>query len=74
MASSRTVPKAVLRWIRVKLTQLLLEAGLLAEAIQCITGPGTEIGDALCSDRRVRKITFTGSRDVGEHICHIAGL
>ena len=57
-----------------KLTQLLLEAGLLAEAIQCITGPGTEIGDALCSDRRVRKITFTGSRDVGEHICHIAGL
>ncbi len=57
-----------------KLTEILLEAGLPSEAIQCITGPGGEIGDALCSDRRVRKITFTGSRDVGEHICQIAGL
>ncbi|MEE2700892.1 MAG: aldehyde dehydrogenase family protein [Chloroflexota bacterium] len=57
-----------------KLTEILLEAGLPPEAIQCVTGPGGEIGDALCSDRRVRKITFTGSRDVGEHICQIAGL
>ena len=57
-----------------KLTEVLLEAGLPSEAIQCVTGPGGEIGDALCSDRRVRKITFTGSRDVGEHICQIAGL
>ncbi len=57
-----------------KLTELLLEAGIPAEAIQCITGSGGEIGDALCADPRVRKITFTGSRDVGEHICHVAGL
>ncbi|MBI4551469.1 MAG: aldehyde dehydrogenase family protein [Candidatus Latescibacteria bacterium] len=57
-----------------KLTALLLEAGLPPEAIQCVTGAGSEIGDALCSDSRVRKITFTGSRDVGEHICHVAGL
>ena len=57
-----------------KLTEILLEAGLPPEAIQCVTGPGGEIGDALCSDKRVRKITFTGSRDVGEHICQIAGL
>ncbi len=26
------------------------------------------------ADPRVRKITFTGSREVGEHICLIAGL
>jgi len=57
-----------------KLTELLLEAGLPAEAIQCITGPGGEIGDALTGDPRVRKITFTGSREVGEHICRNAGL
>ena len=57
-----------------KLTEILLEAGLPEEAVQCVTGPGGEIGDALCSDRRVRKITFTGSRDVGEHICRVAGL
>ncbi|MBI2878680.1 MAG: aldehyde dehydrogenase family protein [Candidatus Rokubacteria bacterium] len=57
-----------------KLTEILLEAGLPPEGIQCLTGPGGEIGDALCRDRRVRKITFTGSRDVGERICQVAGI
>ena len=57
-----------------KLVELFVEAGTPPEAIQCLTGSGGEIGDALCSDSRVRKITFTGSRDVGEHICHVAGL
>ena len=57
-----------------KLVEILLEAGVPPEAIQCITGAGAEIGDALVSDPRVRKITFTGSRDVGERICRAAGL
>jgi len=57
-----------------KLTEILLEAGLPAEAIQCLTGSGAEIGDLLCADPRVRKITFTGSRDVGERICKTAGI
>jgi acyl-CoA reductase-like NAD-dependent aldehyde dehydrogenase len=58
-----------------KLTAILLEAGLPPSGIQCITGSGGgELGKALCSDARVRKITFTGSRDVGEQICRQAGL
>jgi glyceraldehyde-3-phosphate dehydrogenase (NADP+) len=57
-----------------KLAEVLLEAGIPPEGIQCLTGSGGEIGDVLCSDPRVRKITFTGSRDVGEHICKVAGL
>ena len=57
-----------------KLVELFLEAGTPPEAIQCITGVGSEIGDVLCSDKLVRKITFTGSHEVGEHICHTAGL
>ncbi len=57
-----------------KLTEILLEAGLPAEGIQCLTGPGGEIGDLLAADPRVRKITFTGSRDVGERICKTAGI
>ena len=57
-----------------RLTEILLEAGLPPEGIQCLTGPGGEIGDPLVTDRRVRKITFTGSRDVGERICQMAGL
>lgn len=57
-----------------KLVEVLLEAGVPAEGIQCLTGSGSEIGEMLCADRRVRKITFTGSRDVGERICKVAGL
>jgi acyl-CoA reductase-like NAD-dependent aldehyde dehydrogenase len=56
------------------LTEILLEAGLPPEGINTLTGSGGEIGDMLVTDRRVRKITFTGSRDVGEHICRTAGL
>jgi glyceraldehyde-3-phosphate dehydrogenase (NADP+) len=57
-----------------KLAAILLEAGLPAEGINVITGSGGEIGDLLVTDGRVRKITFTGSRDVGEHICKQAGI
>src|SRR5205807_2178886 len=57
-----------------KLTKIMLDAGAPPEAVQCITGSGGEIGEALCRDPRVRKITFTGSRDVGEQICRVAGL
>lgn len=58
----------------IKLTELFLEAGLPAEAIQCVTGSGGTVGDAICADSRVRKISFTGSRDVGAHIIKTAGL
>ncbi len=57
-----------------KLVAVLLEAGVPADGIQCVTGSGGEVGEWLCADPRVRKITFTGSRDVGERICKIAGL
>ena len=57
-----------------KLTQIMLDAGMPPEGIQCLTGSGSEIGTALCADSRVRKISFTGSRDVGERICHSAGI
>ncbi len=58
----------------IRLTEILLEAGLPPEGINTLTGSGGDIGDGLVADRRVRKITFTGSRDVGEHICKTAGI
>jgi glyceraldehyde-3-phosphate dehydrogenase (NADP+) len=57
-----------------KFAQALLDAGVPAEAIQVITGSGGDIGDQLAGDPRVRKITFTGSRDVGDRICRTAGI
>lgn len=57
-----------------KLTKILLEAGLPPEAIACVTGPGGEIGKAICTDTRIRKISFTGSYEVGTRICEMAGM
>lgn len=57
-----------------RLVELLLEAGLPPQAIACLTGSGGELGKTLCSDERVRKISFTGSVEVGKQICAVAGL
>ncbi len=57
-----------------KLTEIMLEAGLPPEAIACVTGPGGELGRAICEDDRVRKISFTGSYPVGAEICRMAGM
>jgi acyl-CoA reductase-like NAD-dependent aldehyde dehydrogenase len=60
--------------VALKLTRLFLEAGLPEYALQCITGPGSTVGPALCADARVRKISFTGSKDVGEGVTAVAGV
>ena len=60
--------------VALKFAKLLLDAGLPPESIQVVTGSGGELGRQLCSDPRIRKISFTGSRDVGETICRTAGL
>ncbi len=57
-----------------RLTELLLDAGLPAHAIQCVTGAGEEVGLRLCADERVRKISFTGSTAVGRRITEVAGV
>lgn len=57
-----------------KLVEVLLEAGVPPQSIACITGPGSELGRAICTDHRVRKISFTGSYSVGESICRMAGV
>jgi glyceraldehyde-3-phosphate dehydrogenase (NADP+) len=56
------------------LTRLLIEAGLPENGLQCITGSGSKIGPVLCADARVRKISFTGSTEVGEQITRVAGV
>jgi glyceraldehyde-3-phosphate dehydrogenase (NADP+) len=57
-----------------KLVEILLEAGVPPHAVACLTGSGAELGKALCRDERVRKISFTGSVEVGKQICEVAGL
>jgi glyceraldehyde-3-phosphate dehydrogenase (NADP+) len=66
---AQTTPLTALKFV-----EILLEAGLPPQAIQCITGVGSKIGQAICSDSRVRKISFTGSTAVGEAITRTAGV
>jgi glyceraldehyde-3-phosphate dehydrogenase (NADP+) len=42
--------------------------------LSVITGHGSEIGDALVADPRIRKISFTGSTEIGERISRHAGV
>jgi acyl-CoA reductase-like NAD-dependent aldehyde dehydrogenase len=60
--------------VALKLTQILLEAGLPENGLQCLTGSGSTVGACLCADPRVRKISFTGSTEVGERITRVAGV
>jgi aldehyde dehydrogenase (NAD+) len=49
----------------VRLMALLEEAGVPAGVVNLVTGPPDPTGEALITDRRIDKITFTGSRAVG---------
>lgn len=58
----------------IALAQCFIDAGLPEGVLSVITGSGGALGDALVSDKRVRKISFTGSTKTGEHISRIAGV
>ena len=60
--------------VALKFVEILLEAGCPPDAIACITGSGSKVGAQLCGDPRIRKISFTGSKPVGEAICKMSGI
>ncbi|MET3130230.1 RHH-type proline utilization regulon transcriptional repressor/proline dehydrogenase/delta 1-pyrroline-5-carboxylate dehydrogenase [Oxalobacteraceae bacterium GrIS 1.11] len=50
--------------------QLLHEAGIPRGALQFLPGRGEVVGAALCADRRVKGVIFTGSTEVAQLINH----
>lgn len=54
------------------LAELVAEAGFPAGAYNLVQGIGEEVGAALVSDARARRITFTGSPETARHIGHAA--
>lgn len=50
----------------IKLVELAEEAGFPKGVINIVTGSSSEIGGVFLSDTRVRKVTFTGSTEVGK--------
>jgi betaine-aldehyde dehydrogenase len=55
-----------------RLGELAHEAGLPAGVLQVVSGAGDTIGDALVQHPLVRKISFTGSTEIGAHIMRLA--
>ena len=49
----------------IKLAEILYDAGLPENWLQVITGPGSEVGNAIVESRQTGAITFTGSAPVG---------
>ena len=58
----------------IALAQCFIDAGLPEGVLSVITGPGADLGEALVTNPKVRKISFTGSTKVGESITRIAGV
>lgn len=54
------------------LAEILQEAGLPEGVIQVLPGSGSTLGPALTQDVRIRKISFTGSTEVGKEIMRMA--
>lgn len=50
----------------IKLVELAEEAGFPKGVINIVTGSSSEIGGVFLSDPRVKKVTFTGSTEVGK--------
>src|SRR5215467_4867761 len=66
---ARTTPLTALA-----LARCFTDAGLPDGVLSVVTGPGRSLGEALVTDPRVRKVSFTGSTATGEHITRIAGV
>jgi len=54
------------------LGQICLEAGIPEGVVNIITGPGNEIGAALCEHPLVDKIAFTGETETGREILRLS--
>jgi aldehyde dehydrogenase (NAD+) len=61
-------PASFTPWSGVYMARLFERAGVPAGVFNCITGPGSSIGNLIVQDPRVRAISFTGSTDVGKKI------
>ncbi|MBI2146995.1 aldehyde dehydrogenase family protein [Candidatus Woesearchaeota archaeon] len=58
----------------IELVKILDQAGVPKGVVNLVAGSGSELGDALVMDPRVRVVSFTGSKAVAEHVIRSAGL
>ena len=75
LAAGNTVvlkPASISPLTALMLGEIVTAAGLPAGALQIVSGSGAKIGDALVTHALVRKISFTGSTEIGSRIMELA--
>ncbi len=58
----------------VELVRILIEAKIPKGVLNLVTGSGEEVGNNIIKHKKIRMISFTGSRDTGEFILKNAGI
>lgn len=58
----------------IKLVEIIEKAGVPKGVINLITGSGNVVGDEIVLNKKIRGISFTGSKDTGENIIRKAGI
>lgn len=56
----------------ITLASILNESGLPKGVLNVVTGPGETVGDAILTNPKVKKISFTGETDTGKHAMEVA--
>jgi len=75
LATGNTVvfkPSSETPVIGLKIGELFERAGLMAGALNVVTGPGSVLGDALIDDKRCSYVTLTGETVTGRHVAQRA--
>src|SRR5699024_3249004 len=57
-----------------KLVSILEEAGLPKGYINIVPGRGSQVGDWLLDNKKIKMYTFTGSSEVGQYIKNNSGM
>ncbi len=58
----------------IEFVKVFEKAGVPKGVINLVTGSGSKVGSALVKHKKIRGISFTGSREVGEFVIREAGL
>ena len=54
--------------------KILEKAGIPKGVVNMVTGPGSSVGKEIVTNKKVRGISFTGSKETGEYITQHAGI
>ncbi len=58
----------------IQLAEIIEEAGVPAGVLNVVTGSASEVGNEIVRNKRIRAISFTGSKETGEWITQHAGI